>query len=53
MFSVWHPGFVKRMSMFDNVDEAMALGTVLAIRLKQGSIEGACPHSSTKFGVWI
>ncbi|KZV84659.1 PLP-dependent transferase [Exidia glandulosa HHB12029] len=44
VYSVWHPGFVKTLSQCENVEDAMALGTVLSIRLKPG--DGAAGYTS-------
>ena len=36
VWSFWDPGFVRSISTLDAVDEAMALGTVLVIKFKDG-----------------
>ncbi|KAJ4463327.1 pyridoxal phosphate-dependent transferase [Lentinula edodes] len=34
-YSLWHPNFLSDVSQLDSVEDVMALGTVLAIRLKE------------------
>ncbi|KAG9041868.1 hypothetical protein FS837_011639 [Tulasnella sp. UAMH 9824] len=48
VWSVWSPSFVKDLSDLGQVEESMALGTVLAIRLRDQSgaptwLNGLCP----------
>ncbi|KAJ3979127.1 hypothetical protein F5890DRAFT_1547318 [Lentinula detonsa] len=35
VYSLWHPAFISNVSQLDLVEDVMALGTVLAIRLKE------------------
>ncbi|KAJ3744357.1 PLP-dependent transferase [Lentinula detonsa] len=35
VYSLWHPAFISNVSRLDLVEDVMALGTVLAIRLKE------------------
>ncbi|EJD49735.1 PLP-dependent transferase [Auricularia subglabra TFB-10046 SS5] len=49
VFSVWDRAFVQRVSTFENVDEVMTLGTVLAIRLRDGAVEGYTSDAADAF----
>lgn len=40
IWSLWDPGFINEVSKLDNIAEVMALGTVLAIKLKDNQPAG-------------
>ncbi|KAJ3776094.1 PLP-dependent transferase [Lentinula raphanica] len=46
VYSLWHPAFLHDVSKLDSVEDVMALGTVLAIRLKE--VDGSYTSTSAE-----